>query len=132
MSVDAAGYTARDVVGAAMAARYGDAVPAAAISVLLANGGADRAVVPEATEEALRRARDAGWTCVIVTNGRTVQQEAKIRNTGLDRLVRGWVVSEAVGHKKPETYRPTRIAPDVATAVDLAVRADGVIGRRAW
>ncbi|MBW6435587.1 HAD family hydrolase [Actinoplanes hulinensis] len=38
---------------------------------------------------------------MIVTNGRTGQQAAKIRNAGLDRLVDGWVVSEAAGHKKP-------------------------------
>nr|WP_231930716.1 HAD hydrolase-like protein [Micromonospora coriariae] len=38
---------------------------------------------------------------MIVTNGRTSQQEAKIRNTGLDRLVHGWVVSETIGHRKP-------------------------------
>jgi putative hydrolase of the HAD superfamily len=38
---------------------------------------------------------------VIVTNGRVAQQELKIRNTGLDALVHGWVISEAVGHKKP-------------------------------
>jgi putative hydrolase of the HAD superfamily len=59
-------------------------------------------VLAPATREALGRARIGGWTCAIVTNGRTAQQEAKIRRTGLDRLVRGWVVSEAVGHKKPE------------------------------
>lgn len=38
---------------------------------------------------------------MIVTNGRTAQQESKIRNTGLNGLVRGWAVSESVGHKKP-------------------------------
>jgi putative hydrolase of the HAD superfamily len=50
---------------------------------------------------------------VIVTNGRTAQQKPKVRNVGLDRLVRGWVVSEAVGHKKPapEIFRA---AADVA------------------
>ena len=99
MSVDASGYTARDVVAAAMARRY--SVPSTAIRDLLDNGAADRVVLTRVTEVALLRAREDGWTCVIVTNGRTVQQEAKIRNTGLDRLVRGWVVSEAVGHKKP-------------------------------
>ncbi|WP_229852315.1 HAD family hydrolase [Streptomyces albospinus] len=52
--------------------------------------------------DALGKAQADGWTCVIVTNGRTVQQEAKIRDTGLDQLVQGWVISEDVGHKKPE------------------------------
>jgi putative hydrolase of the HAD superfamily len=101
MSVDASGYANRDVVAAAMAHRYGDSVPTTAIRDLLDNGAADRVVLTRVTEVALLRARENGWTSVIVTNGRTVQQEAKIRNTGLDRLVRGWVVSEAVGHQKP-------------------------------
>jgi putative hydrolase of the HAD superfamily len=35
-----------------------------------------------------------------VTNGRTVLQEAKIRNAGLDRLVHGWTISEVIGHRK--------------------------------
>ncbi|MFF2923877.1 HAD family hydrolase [Streptomyces celluloflavus] len=61
-----------------------------------------RVVLAQSSREALGSARADGWTCVIVTNGRTVQQEGKIRNTGLDQLVQGWVVSEDVGHKKPE------------------------------
>ncbi|MFE6409964.1 HAD family hydrolase [Streptomyces sp. NPDC057837] len=102
MTVDASGYTPRRQVAAALTGRYGGAVPAAAIQALLDDGAADRVVLADSSAEALRNARMRGWTCVIVTNGRTVQQEAKIRNTGLDRLVQGWVVSEAVGHKKPE------------------------------
>lgn len=50
---------------------------------------------------ALSRASSAGWTPIVVTNGRTVQQERKIRQTGLDRHVSGWVVSEAAGVRKP-------------------------------
>ncbi|MEI5527610.1 HAD family hydrolase [Streptomyces brasiliscabiei] len=101
MAVDAGGYTPRDEVAAALADRYADTVPPTAVRALLDTGAADRVVLAPAAREALDRARAAGWTCVIVTNGRTAQQEAKIRATGLDRLVRGWVVSEAVGHKKP-------------------------------
>ncbi|MEU7861111.1 hypothetical protein [Nonomuraea sp. NPDC049141] len=32
-----------------------------------------------------------------------MHQEAKIRNTGLDRLVHGWTIFEAIGHRKPES-----------------------------
>ncbi|MYU56559.1 MULTISPECIES: HAD family hydrolase [Streptomyces] len=102
MSVDAGGYTARHDVAAALTGRYGDVVPTAAIRALLDTGAADRVVLARSSREALGSARADGWTCVIVTNGRTVQQEGKIRNTGLDQLVQGWVVSEDVGHKKPE------------------------------
>ncbi|MFJ9729355.1 HAD family hydrolase [Streptomyces sp. NPDC101209] len=103
MAVDASGYTARYEVAAALSDRYGDVVPTGAVRDLLENGAADRVVLAQSAHEALSKARADGWTCVIVTNGRTAQQEAKIRKTGLDRLVQGWVISEAVGHKKTRT-----------------------------
>lgn len=101
MSLDASGYTPRDVVASAMAERYDGAAPASTIRALLDNGAADRVVLETRSEQALVAVRGRGWTCMIVTNGRTAQQEAKIRHTGLDRLVHGWVVSEKVGHRKP-------------------------------
>ncbi|MFJ8746040.1 HAD family hydrolase [Embleya sp. NPDC127516] len=101
-TLDAGGYNARHEVAAALTGRYGGVVPTTAIRALLDNGGADHVALTLSSREALSKARADGWACVIVTNGRTVQQEAKIRNTGLDRLVQGWVISEAVGHKKPE------------------------------
>ncbi|MEV7140307.1 HAD family hydrolase [Streptomyces tauricus] len=101
MSVDGSGYTPRDEVGRAMAARYGRAVPAASVRDFLDRGAADRVVLAEAVRAALVGAVDAGWTCVIVTNGRVGQQETKIRRTGLDRIVHGWVISEAAGCRKP-------------------------------
>ncbi|WP_200308651.1 HAD family hydrolase [Streptomyces adelaidensis] len=123
-SVDAGGYTPRHEVAAALTDRYANAVPAAAVRTLLDTGAADRVVLAHSTREALERAQAHGWTCVIVTNGRTLQQEAKIRNTGLDRLVRGWVVSEGVGHKKP--------APEIfhaaASVVGLPLPGAWVIG----
>jgi putative hydrolase of the HAD superfamily len=102
MTLDAGGYTARQDVAAAMTDRYGTLVPSTAIRALLDNGAADRVVLTKSSREALAMALADGWTCVIVTNGRTRQQEAKIRNTGLDQLVHGWAVSEEVGYKKPE------------------------------
>jgi putative hydrolase of the HAD superfamily len=98
MSVDAHGYTPRDEVAAALEDRYG-ASPT--IRALLDDGASGNVVLEEPTRQALIVARERGWTSVIVTNGRTVQQERKIRRTGLDRLVRGWIVSEAAGVKKP-------------------------------
>lgn len=101
-AVDAGGYATRQDVATALLARYGAAVPSAAVHTLLDTGAADRVVLAPSSRDALVGARASGWTCVVVTNGRTVQQETKIRRTGLDRLVDGWVVSESVGHKKPE------------------------------
>jgi putative hydrolase of the HAD superfamily len=150
MRLDASGYTARDVVASAMADKYKGLASPAAIRALLDNGAADRVVLERASEEALMSARAHGWTCMIVTNGRTAQQEAKIRNTGLDRLVHGWVVSEAIGHKKPapEIFQsaaeiarvPLRNAwvigdspeADIAGAAALGLRSIWVSNNRTW
>lgn len=102
MTVDASGYTARHDVAASMTERYGDAVPATAIRALLDHGATHRVVVSNASRQTVDKTQANGWTCVIVTTGRTAQQEAKIRHTGLHRLVQGWVISEEVGCKKPE------------------------------
>jgi HAD superfamily hydrolase (TIGR01549 family) len=51
---------------------------------------------------ALHRLRSAGWRIAIVTNGSVAGQLAKIRGTGLDRLVDGWCVSDEIGVRKPE------------------------------
>lgn len=101
LSVDASGYTPRGSVAAALAGRYAGAIPDRAITSFLDNGAADRVVLTAAVRAALMDARSAGWALVIVTNGRVAQQTAKIRHTGLDELVDGWVISEGVGHRKP-------------------------------
>ena len=51
---------------------------------------------------ALREARAAGWAPFVVTNGSVQQQERKLRHTGLDREVAGWVISEGAGIRKPD------------------------------
>ncbi|MFE9442099.1 HAD family hydrolase [Streptomyces sp. NPDC006602] len=124
MTVDAGGYTARQQVAAALTDRYGKLVPATAVRALIDNGAADRVVLAPSCREALGTAQAAGWACVIVTNGRTAQQEAKIRNAGLDRLVQGWVVSEHIGHKKPEA----EIFQAAAATVDASLAGAWVIG----
>jgi len=58
---------------------------------------ADPAVGP-----ALDRARAAGWVPVVITNGAVAQQEAKLRRTGLDCHLAGWVISEGAGVSKPD------------------------------
>ena len=147
---DAGGYTPRHELAAAMTDRYGSAAPATAIRTLLDTGAAGRVVLAHSSRRALGRARAAGWTCVIVTNGRVVQQETKIRNTGLDGLVQGWVISEAVGRKKPdpEIFRAAAAAvgapltgawvvgdsphADIAGADALGLRSVWVANGRVW
>ncbi|WP_326822856.1 HAD family hydrolase [Streptosporangium sp. NBC_01756] len=150
MSIDASGYTPRQAVAQAMTDRYGASLPESAIRILLDHGAADRIVLPEPTRDALADAIADGWSCTIVTNGRTVQQEAKIRNTGLDKLVHGWAISEEVGHKKPgpEIFKAAASAvgaslqgawvigdspqADIAGANGLDVRSVWVSGGRPW
>ncbi|MFJ1808372.1 MULTISPECIES: HAD family hydrolase [unclassified Streptomyces] len=124
VTVDASGYTARHDVATAMTDRYRDMVPATAIQALLDHGTADRVVLTAPSRKALDKAQAYGWTCVIVTNGRTAQQEAKIRRTGLDQLVQGWVISEAVGRKKPDP----EIFQAAAAAVGVPLTGAWVIG----
>jgi putative hydrolase of the HAD superfamily len=51
---------------------------------------------------ALRDAQGAGWVPFVVTNGTVEQQERKLRHTGLDQEVAGWVISEGAGLRKPD------------------------------
>ncbi|GAA4598357.1 putative hydrolase of the HAD superfamily [Actinoplanes octamycinicus] len=101
MATDASGYRPRAKVAAALAGRYPGVVSPEDVWSFLDNGAADRVRLTEDTRLALDEAGAAGWTRVIVTNGRVGQQTKKIHTCGLDRLVDGWVISEAVGHKKP-------------------------------
>ncbi|MEV6954909.1 hypothetical protein [Streptomyces sp. NPDC051183] len=125
MAQDAPGYTPR-------AARYGDKAPAAAVATLLERGGADHVVLDPGVRRALERAAAGGWTCVIVTNGRTGQQEAKIRGDSPAVDVAGahalgvpsvWV---SAGRPRPEArFTPTRRAPDAATAIGSVLASAG-------
>jgi putative hydrolase of the HAD superfamily len=66
-------------------------------------GGLVRQIVPDdAVTGALRDARAAGWVPFVVTNGTVAQQERKLRWTGLNREVAGWVISEGAGIRKPD------------------------------
>jgi putative hydrolase of the HAD superfamily len=50
---------------------------------------------------ALGIAEDSGWVPVVVTNGDTETQEAKLRRTGLDQYLADWVISQEAGVRKP-------------------------------
>lgn len=124
MSLDASGYTSRQAVAEAMTERYDGTVTGDAVRTFLDRGAADRVTLAEPTRDALTEAVAAGWKCVIVTNGRTAQQELKIRTAGLDALVHGWVISESAGHKKPapEIFRAA------APKVGASLRSSWVVG----
>lgn len=147
-TLDGSGYTPRQDVARAMVERYG--LPEDPVRRLLDDGVAEYVALTDATRRALIEARANGWTCVIVTNGRVAQQETKIRSTGLDRLVHAWVVSEAVGHKKPApeifeaaaaaagaSLRGARVIgdsphADIRGAIGIGARSVWVSGGRVW
>lgn len=98
--------------------------------------------VTEEDRSALLGLRAAGWTIGIVTNGMLDNQEGKIRRTGLDVLVDGWVVSDAVGSRKPTPAifeaLATRLGCDlegwmIGDSLELDVAGGAAVGlRTAW
>src|SRR5262245_18722558 len=75
---------------------------AAEVLAELRAGLVRQVVMDEVITQSLRAARAAGWTPFVVTNGTVAQQEHKLRHTGLDREVAGWVISEGAGMRKPD------------------------------
>jgi putative hydrolase of the HAD superfamily len=101
LDVDADGLTDRWDVAEALRDRY--LLRASAIDLVeaLRDGVLRNTRLDPLVACALRIAGDAGWVPVVVSNGATRQQEAKIRQTGLDRYLAEWVISEEAGVSKP-------------------------------
>ena len=76
----------------------------------------------------LKTLRAEGWRAALVTNGGTEVQTAKILQVGLDQLVDGWAISEAVGVAKPDP----RILEAAAAAVgEKLAPSNWIIGNSA-
>lgn len=73
---------------------------------------------------AVQIAGNAGWVPVVVSNGATRQQEAKIRMTGLDRYIADWVISEEAGVSKPDP----RIFTMAAERARMRMRGAWMVG----
>ena len=119
VEVDRDGYAARETVAALIAQRHG--LPAADVLAELRAGMVDHLTADPEVAAALEEATAAGFVPVIVTNGLVAQQEAKLRRTGLDRLVAGWTISEAAGVRKPDR----RIFEIAAASVGRSLDASG-------
>jgi putative hydrolase of the HAD superfamily len=103
VSADRDGLEPRERFAGMIAERFGpDGQDEDAILAELRGGLVRHLVNDDAVVLALRRARAAGWAPFVVTNGTVAQQERKLRHTGLDREVAGWVVSEGAGLRKPD------------------------------
>jgi putative hydrolase of the HAD superfamily len=103
VTADRDGLEPRERFAAMIAERFGlGGRDEGAILAELRGGLVRQLVADDAVIVALRRARAAGWTPFVVTNGTVAQQERKLRHTGLDREVAGWVISEGAGLRKPD------------------------------
>ena len=103
VTADRDGLEPRERFAGLIAERFGlDGQDESSILAELRGGLVRDLVTDDAVIRALRRARAAGWTPFVVTNGTVAQQERKLRHTGLDREVAGWVVSEGAGLRKPD------------------------------
>jgi putative hydrolase of the HAD superfamily len=103
VAADRDGLESRERPAAMTAGRFGLDSRAEAGLLSELRGGLVRHIIPDAAVTgALRDARAAGWAPFIVTNGTVEQQERKLRHTGLDQEVAGWVISEGAGLRKPD------------------------------
>ncbi|MBT2531503.1 HAD family hydrolase [Arthrobacter sp. ISL-48] len=103
VAADADGYEPRARLSARIRHRF--TLGASARSELedaLRWGMADHLEPDPTIVQALASARKDGWLPFVITNGTVEQQERKLRVSGLDREVAGWVISESAGTKKPE------------------------------
>ncbi|WP_433299791.1 HAD family hydrolase [Actinoplanes sp. CA-030573] len=100
VEADKDGFEAREMLAARIVARYGGDAHEM-LAELRAGMVAQMSPDPE-IDAVLVEAADAGFVPFVVTNGTVAQQEAKLRRTGLDRLVAGWTISEGVGVRKPD------------------------------
>jgi putative hydrolase of the HAD superfamily len=100
IATDNDGYEPRERFAARIGERF--ALPAEAVLADLRAGMVEHLELDPQVPVALGAAVAAGWSPVVVTNGSVRQQEAKLRHTGLDRLVAGWVISEGAGCRKPD------------------------------
>ncbi|MGN9808519.1 HAD family hydrolase [Micromonospora sp. BQ11] len=124
LSVDADGLTNRWDIADAIRDRYALRIPSIDLVEELHDGVAANTRLDPLVACALRIADDAGWVPVVVTNGSVRQQDAKIRQTGLDRYVADWVISEEAGVSKPNP----RIFALAAQRVRMPLRGAWVIG----
>lgn len=119
MNLDADGYTPRAHVADALTAKY-PTLRHEDCWALLDDGGSADIELSGDVADALNHIRAAGRLVVIVSNGPTMMQEAKIQRTGLNALVDGWVVSQTEGIAKPDPEIFRRAAAKVSAEVEGA------------
>ncbi len=103
IEIDGDGFTPRETVADVVREKFGLSSARTDELVSALRGGlVERMTLEPAVAEALDRARAAGWTIVIVTNGSTRQQTRKVEVLGLNQWASAVVISEAAGVRKPD------------------------------
>jgi putative hydrolase of the HAD superfamily len=123
-SVDADGMTPTWDLADAIKERYGLKLPAIDIVESIREGLLAQLRLDPMVAFALRIAANADWLPIVVTNGETRLQEAKLRRTGLVDLIAAYVISEEAGVSKPNP----RIFAIAAQRVGVRARAAWLIG----
>jgi putative hydrolase of the HAD superfamily len=101
LSVDADGLTPRWDLADLIRDRYQLSIPSIDILEELHEGPLAYERLDPLVGCALKIAGNAGFVPVVVTTGPVEMQEGRIRRTGLDRYLAGWVISEQAGVSKP-------------------------------
>jgi putative hydrolase of the HAD superfamily len=101
LSVDADGMASPWDVADALRDRYRLRMSSIDMVEEIRNGVMERLRLDPLVACALGIAEDSGWVPVVVTNGDTETQEAKLRRTGLDQYLADWVISQEAGVRKP-------------------------------
>ncbi|MFC0674329.1 HAD family hydrolase [Brachybacterium hainanense] len=102
LRADAHGLAPREQVLPVLREVLRSDAPDADLLALLLMGHVDRIALFPGVDEQLRRARALGARIIVLTNGPSAQQRAKIARTGLDVLVDAVVISEEAGCAKPD------------------------------
>ena len=103
VTADRDGLEPRDRLAELISRRFGlDNARRAPMVADLRRGMIEHIEADPAVPAVLDGARAAGWVPVVIGNGAVAQQEAKLRHTGLDRHLAGWVISERAGVSKPD------------------------------
>jgi putative hydrolase of the HAD superfamily len=124
VALDADGLTSRWDVADAIRDKYRLRVSSLDLVEALHQGVLDYLQLDRLVAGALRIATDAGWVPVVVTNGAIDQQEAMIKQTGLDRHIVDWVISERAGVSKPNP----RIFALAAQRVRMRLHGAWIVG----
>jgi len=119
--LDGNGRVPRDEFFAALAAALFRSVPAAHVKEHFESTAWTRPRLFDGIASLLARLRAHDWRIGIITNGGVPAQSAKIRNSGLAELVDGFVISSALGIKKP--------APEIYGHM---IQALGIDPTRSW